>query len=463
MSDNNEVKEENNNENNNNENNNEINSNENNDNNNNENNNNESNNENNNENNNNNNEEIDPNDPNAMYSNMMSMQQLTAEQMQQMQQYQAYYGMYPQAAAQYYQQPQQQQQQQQQQSSGDNSDNLNVFCNYLPPQYRDQELLRLFQPYGNVVSCKVMIDFATLQSRCYGFVQFSSSQEAQQAIAALHGLKIENKTLTVRLANPTSNPSKNKGTPSNNVYCKNIPYNFTHEALCQLFQPYGTIEEAKVIIDLQTGYGKGIAFVRFGTVDQAEAAIDDLNGYLIPGAPKPLMVKFSDTAEEKQERKLRQQRSYERYNPYRSMSQAGYTSNYQQLTALSQNPAYNQYYQGYNTTGAGATAASVNAAAYQQAASAATYGQTGTGSGTGDERNLFIYHLPEDMNDATLYQLFTSFGAIESAKAIVDPTTGKCKGYGFVKMVNLQDAFKAVQSMNGYQVGNKYLKVSFKK
>lgn len=48
--------------------------------------------------------------------------------------------------------------------------------------------------------------------------------------------------------------------------------------------------------------------------------------------------------------------------------------------------------------------------------------------------NLFINHIPLDMNDAELLSLFTPFGDIDSAKVMVDLQTGQSKGYGFVKV-----------------------------
>ena len=43
------------------------------------------------------------------------------------------------------------------------------------------------------------------------------------------------------------------------------------------------------------------------------------------------------------------------------------------------------------------------------------------------ERNLFVYHLPQNADDTLLYRLFSPFGAIESAKAVID-SAGLCKG-----------------------------------
>ena len=45
-----------------------------------------------------------------------------------------------------------------------------------------------------------------------------------------------------------------------------------------------------------------MGFVRFTTIEEANAAIENLKGQLIPGAIKPIIVKFSDTEDERKYR-----------------------------------------------------------------------------------------------------------------------------------------------------------------
>lgn len=56
--------------------------------------------------------------------------------------------------------------------------------------------------------------------------------------------------------------------------------------------------------------------------------------------------------------------------------------------------------------------------------------------------------------------LFTEFGAIESARVIKERGSGKSLGYGFIKYQYPEDAEKAVLSRNGYALGGKRIKVS---
>lgn len=82
--------------------------------------------------------------------------------------------------------------------------------------------------------------------------------------------------------------------------------------------------------------------------------------------------------------------------------------------------------------------------------------------GKSEPANLFIFHLPGDVDDNKLHDLFSKFGDIESVKVIRDSKTNLSKGYGFVKYFSIESAIEAVSQMNGYQIGKKHLKVSFK-
>ena len=62
------------------------------------------------------------------------------------------------------------------------------------------------------------------------------------------------------------------------LYVGNLGYDVTDGDLEQLFVQHGTVESAVVIMDKATGQSKGFGFVEMGTDQEAQAAIDALNG-----------------------------------------------------------------------------------------------------------------------------------------------------------------------------------------
>ena len=62
------------------------------------------------------------------------------------------------------------------------------------------------------------------------------------------------------------------------LYVGNLSYDVTDSALEQLFAAHGTVQSAQVIMDRDTGRSKGFGFVEMGSDQEAQAAIQALNG-----------------------------------------------------------------------------------------------------------------------------------------------------------------------------------------
>ncbi|XP_076684741.1 sex-lethal homolog isoform X4 [Andrena cerasifolii] len=75
--------------------------------------------------------------------------------------------------------------------------------------------------------------------------------------------------------------------------------------------------------------------------------------------------------------------------------------------------------------------------------------------------NLIINYLPQSMTEKDLYSLFVTIGPVESCRVMKDYKTGYSYGFGFVNYAKAEDAATAINTLNGLQVQNKRLKVSF--
>ena len=77
-----------------------------------------------------------------------------------------------------------------------------LYVGGLPYSVTEGRLTELFSAHGTVDSANVISDKFTGQSRGFGFVEMSSSSEAQSAINSLNGTQFEGRSLTVNEAKP---------------------------------------------------------------------------------------------------------------------------------------------------------------------------------------------------------------------------------------------------------------------
>lgn len=66
--------------------------------------------------------------------------------------------------------------------------------------------------------------------------------------------------------------------------------------------------------------------------------------------------------------------------------------------------------------------------------------------------NIFVAKLDLSTESGDLQSAFEQFGEVSSAKVIMDKFTGKSKGFGFVEMPNSNEAFKAIDALNGTEM-----------
>lgn len=178
----------------------------------------------------------------------------------------------------------------------------------------DEKLKALFDLHGTITSAVVAKD-EDGKSKGFGFVCYSTPDQAEQAVSALNGKDMGNgKTLYVGRAQKKAEReaqlkrklellkieriNRSQGV---NLYVKNLEDSINDERLQKEFSAYGTITSAKVMTD-EKGRSKGFGFVCFSTPEEATRAVTEMNNRIIES--KPLYVALAQRKEDRAAQKM---------------------------------------------------------------------------------------------------------------------------------------------------------------
>jgi cold-inducible RNA-binding protein len=75
-------------------------------------------------------------------------------------------------------------------------------------------------------------------------------------------------------------------------------------------------------------------------------------------------------------------------------------------------------------------------------------------------KRLFVGNLPFSATEESLREIFGPFGEVGEVRIMTDRDTGKSRGFAFVEMVQDEDAAKAVDGLNGKDMGGRALTVN---
>mmetsp|Transcript_109283 Transcript_109283/g.309143 ORF Transcript_109283/g.309143 Transcript_109283/m.309143 type:complete len:654 (-) Transcript_109283:114-2075(-) len=312
----------------------------------------------------------------------------------------------------------------------------NLYIAGVPKTTDDATFKQLFAPFGTIQSTKLCQGKFPEK---FGFVRYSTAEEAQTAINSLNNFEFGGKRLQVKLANEKDRSGNSSGSsgngpanpqyvvtntgiatlvnaeatpPSSNLYIRGLPALITEETLLEVFGAYGVVKQTRVL-DKSGVSGDSVAMVRMSTQEEATWIVNNLNGNIPQGLTNPVMVKFADPPE------LRAQR--------------------QNQTAGNPPPVASLAVDPFNgPIGSASPALSWSAPVDAQSA------------------NIYVAGLPETTDEATFRKLFEGFGNILSVKL--------CQGrfpekYGFVKFSAPEEGQLAINTMNNFKFGARRLQV----
>jgi len=74
--------------------------------------------------------------------------------------------------------------------------------------------------------------------------------------------------------------------------------------------------------------------------------------------------------------------------------------------------------------------------------------------------NIYVGNLPKSINEEAVRTAFSAYGEVTEVKLIKDKYTNELRGFGFVEMPSKSDALKAIESVNGSDLGGQSITVN---
>jgi RNA recognition motif-containing protein len=74
--------------------------------------------------------------------------------------------------------------------------------------------------------------------------------------------------------------------------------------------------------------------------------------------------------------------------------------------------------------------------------------------------NIYVGNLSRQTTETELRAEFETFGAVTTVNVIKDKFTGEARGFGFVEMSNAEEAKKAMEGLNGKELGGRTLNIN---
>lgn len=152
---------------------------------------------------------------------------------------------------------------------------LKLFVGGLNVQTTDEGLRTYFEQFGTITDCVVVMNQKLGRSRCFGFITYSTPEEADAAMAAkthvLEGNTVELKRAVAR--EDTNNPDISANVKK--IFVGGVKDHIEPETLTAYFSQYGAVEKAEIISDKLSGRRRGFGFVYFEDTDSATKAVLD--------------------------------------------------------------------------------------------------------------------------------------------------------------------------------------------
>ncbi|KAL4296790.1 hypothetical protein GQ457_12G021830 [Hibiscus cannabinus] len=147
-----------------------------------------------------------------------------------------------------------------------------VYVGNIHPQVTEPLLQEVFLSTGPIEGCKLI----KKDKSSYGFVDYFDRRSAALAIVTLNGRHLFGQPIKVNWAYASSQREDTSG--HHNIFVGDLSPEVTDATLFACFSVYSSCSDARVMWDQKTGRSRGFGFVSFRDQQDAQSAINDLNG-----------------------------------------------------------------------------------------------------------------------------------------------------------------------------------------
>ncbi|XP_069074410.1 CUGBP Elav-like family member 3 isoform X2 [Pleurodeles waltl] len=354
-----------------------------------------------------------------------------------------------------------------------------LFVGMLGKQQTDEDVRKMFEPFGNIDECTVLRGPDGTSKGC-AFVKFQSHAEAQAAISTLHGSRTlpgASSSLVVKFADTEKERGLRRMQQVANQLGMFSPIALQFGAYSAYTQ--ALMQQQAALVAAHNAYLSPMATM--ASIQMQQMATINPNGLIATpitsssGTSTPPSLSATPVSAIPGALGVNGYSAVPTQTGGQPASEAIYTNGVHPYPVfLAQSPAaqldpLQQAYAGMQHYTAYPAAYGLVSAGFPQQPTLVPQQQPPPPPQQQQQRegpegcNIFIYHLPQEFTDSEILQMFLPFGNVISAKVFVDRATNQSKCFGFVSFDNPASAQAAIQAMNGFQIGMKRLKVQLKR
>ena len=293
----------------------------------------------------------------------------------------------------------------------------NIYIKNLADEIETRDLHDTFSVFGNIISCRVVVDKESGKSRGFGFVHFEEESSALQAIEKVNGNVILDKTVYVGLFK--RNSEREDAKQWTNLYVRGIPPHWDGERLKAEFGSFGEIASGLVVMDEATGKSKGFGYVDYAEHEAAKTAQAAMDGKMVE-ATAPVVAAAATAAPATEEGAAAAKPGMMALNVKRFIKRWQHEKMKRERAAKRKAQQVKEYL----------------------------------------GKNLYVRNIADEADDEILRKEFEKFGTVSSVRIQRDSDTNRSRGFGFICFTDRDDAGKALQEMNGMMLLGKPLYVA---